>query len=100
RRGWTEDDVRGWLAELHGALRGLERCPKPWIAAINGLVLGGGCELAVACDLRVIEPAAQIGLTETKVGVIPGGGGTVRVAWVLGIGRAKGVLLTAGREGA
>ena len=97
RRGWTEDDVRGWLAELHGALRELERCPKPWIAAINGLALGGGCELALACDLRVIDPAAQIGLTETKVGVIPGGGGTVRLARVVGIGRAKDLILTARR---
>ena len=97
RRGWTEDDVRSWLAELHGALRELERCPKPWIAAINGLALGGGCELALACDLRVIDPAAQIGLTETKVGVIPGGGGTVRLARVVGIGRAKDLILTARR---
>jgi len=97
RRGWTEDDVRRWLTELHGALREVERCPKPWIAAINGLALGGGCELALACDLRVIDPAAQIGLTETKVGVIPGGGGTVRLARVVGIGRAKDLILTARR---
>jgi enoyl-CoA hydratase/carnithine racemase len=97
RRGWTEDDVRRWLTELHGALREVERCSKPWIAAINGLALGGGCELALACDLRVIDPAAQIGLTETKVGVIPGGGGTVRLARVVGIGRAKDLILTARR---
>jgi enoyl-CoA hydratase/carnithine racemase len=97
RRGWTEDDVRRWLAELHGSLREVERCPKPWIAAINGLALGGGCELALACDLRVMDPSAQIGLTETKVGVIPGGGGTVRLARVVGIGRAKDLILTARR---
>jgi enoyl-CoA hydratase/carnithine racemase len=97
RRGWTEDDVRRWLVELHGGLREVERCPKPWIAAINGLALGGGCELALACDLRVIDPAAQIALTETKVGVIPGGGGTVRLARVVGIGRAKDLILTARR---
>ena len=97
RRGWTEDDVRRWLIELHGGLREVERCPKPWIATINGLALGGGCELALACDLRVIDPSAQIGLTETKVGVIPGGGGTVRLARVVGIGRAKDLILTARR---
>jgi len=97
RRGWTEDDVRRWLAELHGGLREVERCPKPWIAAINGLALGGGCELALACDLRVMDPSAQIGLTETKVGVIPGGGGTVRLARMVGIGRAKDLILTARR---
>ncbi|HYY53208.1 MAG TPA: enoyl-CoA hydratase-related protein [Myxococcales bacterium] len=97
RRGWTEDDVRRWLVELHGGLREVERCPKPWIAAINGLALGGGCELALACDLRVIDPSAQIGLTETKIGVIPGGGGTVRLSRIVGIGRAKDLILTARR---
>ncbi len=97
RQGWTEDDVRRWLVELHGGLREIERCPKPWIAAINGLALGGGCELALACDLRVIDPAAHIGLTETRIGVIPGGGGTVRLARLIGIGRAKEMILTARR---
>jgi enoyl-CoA hydratase/carnithine racemase len=97
RQGWTEDDVRRWLVELHASVREIERCPKPWIAAINGLALGGGCELALACDLRVMDPAAQIGLTETKVGVIPGGGGTVRLARIIGLGRAKDLILTARR---
>jgi enoyl-CoA hydratase/carnithine racemase len=97
RKDWTEDDIRRWLAELHAGFRELERCPKPWIAAINGLALGGGCELALACDLRVMDPAAQIGLTETKIGVIPGGGGTVRLARLIGLGRAKDLILTARR---
>jgi enoyl-CoA hydratase/carnithine racemase len=97
RQGWTEDDVRRWLQELHGSLREVERCPKPWIAAVNGLALGGGCELALACDLRVLDPAAQIGLTETRIGVIPGGGGTVRLARIIGLGRAKDLILTARR---
>jgi len=97
RRGWTEDDVRRWLVELHAAMREIERCPKPWIAAINGLALGGGCELALVCDLRVMDPAARIGLTETKVGVIPGGGGTVRLPRLVGLGRAKDLILTARR---
>ncbi|HKC60188.1 MAG TPA: enoyl-CoA hydratase-related protein [Myxococcales bacterium] len=97
RRGWTEDDVRRWLVELHAGLRELERCPKPWIAAVNGLALGGGCELALACDLRVFDPAAQMGLTEVRIGVIPGGGGTVRLARVIGLGRARDLVLTARR---
>src|SRR2546425_442614 len=97
RRGWTEDDVRRWLVELHAAMREIERCPKPWIAAINGLALGGGCELALVCDLRVMDPAALIGLTETKGGVIPGGGGTVRLPRLVGMGRAKDLILTARR---
>jgi enoyl-CoA hydratase/carnithine racemase len=97
RQGWTEDDIRRWLVELHAGFRELERCTKPWIAAINGLALGGGCELALACDLRVMDPAAQIGLTETKVGIIPGGGGTVRLSRVVGMGRAKDLIFTARR---
>ena len=97
RQGWTEDDVRRWLLDLHASFRQIERCPKPWIAAINGLALGGGFELALACDVRVMDPAAQIGLTETKIGVIPGGGGTVRLARIAGVGRAKDLILTARR---
>ena len=97
RLGWSEADVRRWLVELHAGLREIERCSKPWIAAVNGLALGGGCELALACDLRVLDPAAHIGLTETKIGVIPGGGGTVRLSRIVGIGRAKDLILTARR---
>jgi len=97
RQGWTEDDVRHWLLELHTAFREIERCPKPWIAAINGVALGGGCELALACDLRVMDPGAEIALTETKIGVIPGGGGTVRLSRIAGTGRAKDLILTARR---
>lgn len=97
RTGWTEDDIRRWLVELHAGFREIERCEKPWIAAVNGLALGGGCELALCCDLRVMDPAAQIGLTETKVGIIPGGGGTVRLSRLVGLGRAKDLILTARR---
>ncbi len=100
RQGWTENDVRRWLIELQAGLRGIERCPKPWIAAVNGLALGGGCELALACDLRVVDPAAQLGLTEVKIGVIPGGGGTVRLARAIGLGRARDLVLTARRVSA
>ena len=97
RSGWTDDDIRRWLVELHAGLREIERCPKPWIAAVNGLALGGGCELALACDLRVLAPSAQIGLTETKIGIIPGGGGTVRLSRIVGLGRAREMILTARR---
>jgi len=97
RTGWTHDDIRRWLVELHAGLREIEKCPKPWIAAVNGLALGGGCEVALACDLRVFDPAAQMGLTETKIGVIPGGGGTVRLSRIVGLGRAKELIFTARR---
>ena len=97
RNGWSHDDVRRWMVELGAGLREVERCPKPWIAAINGLALGGGLELALACDLRVVDPAAQVGLTEVRIGIIPGGGGTVRLARVIGLGRARDLVLTARR---
>jgi len=97
RSSWTDDDIRRWLVELHAGLREIERCAKPWIAAVNGLALGGGCELALACDLRILAPAAQIGLTETKIGIIPGGGGTVRLSRIIGLGRAKDLIFTARR---
>ncbi|HEY2029268.1 MAG TPA: enoyl-CoA hydratase-related protein [Myxococcales bacterium] len=97
RTGWTHDDIRRWLVELHAGLREIEKCPKPWIAAVNGLALGGGCEVALACDLRVFDPGAQMGLTETKIGVIPGGGGTVRLSRIVGVGRAKEMIFTARR---
>jgi enoyl-CoA hydratase/carnithine racemase len=100
RANWTHDDIRRWLVELHAAFREIEKCGKPWIAAVNGLALGGGCELALACDLRVLDPGAQIGLTETKIGVIPGGGGTVRLSRVIGLGRAKELIFTARRVAA
>ena len=100
RAGWSHDDVRRWLVALHAGLREIERCPKPWIAAVNGVAFGGGCELALACDLRVADPAAQLGLTEVKIGVIPGGGGTVRLARVIGLGRARDLVLTARRVAA
>ena len=97
RQGWTVDDIRRWLVELHAGLREIERCPKPWIAALNGVAFGGGCELALACDVRVADPHAQIGLTETRIGIIPGGGGCVRLARVVGLGRAREMILTARR---
>ncbi len=97
RQSWTHDDVKQWLVELHDGLRAIERSAKPWIAAVNGLALGGGCELALACDLRVLDPAALIGLTETRIGIIPGGGGTVRLSRLIGLGRARDLILTARR---
>ena len=73
----------------------LEDCAKPVIAAINGYALGGGCELALACDFRICVETAKMGLPETKVGVICGGGGTYRLARLIGKGKAKELLMTA-----
>lgn len=72
----------------------IENCPKPVIAGINGFCLGGGCELALACHLRVASSSARFGQPEVKLGLIPGFGGTVRLARLVGRGAALRLLLT------
>lgn len=74
--------------------REIERCPKPFIAAINGFALGGGCELAMACHMRVAVTTAKLGLPETNLGIIPGYGGTQRLARLAGRGKALELILT------
>jgi enoyl-CoA hydratase len=74
----------------------IEQSQVPVIAAINGIVAGGGCELALACHLRIATPNARFSLPETKLGVIPGYGGTQRLARELGRARALELLLTSG----
>jgi enoyl-CoA hydratase/carnithine racemase len=71
-----------------------EQHPKPVIAAINGAAMGGGCEIALACDIRVIAEDAMIGTPEIKFGALPAGGGTQRLARFVGLGRAKEMIMT------
>jgi len=68
--------------------------PKPTIAMINGFALGGGCELAIACDLRIAAYSARLGQPEIKLGIIPGGGGTQRLPRMIGPGQAMRLILT------
>jgi len=75
----------------------IERFPKPVIAAINGFALGGGCELALACHIRIASEKAQLGLPEVSLGIIPGYGGTQRMLRLLGSGKALELICTGDR---
>ena len=86
--------------ELGRALRAIEALPKPVIAAVRGYALGGGLELAMACDLRVLASDAKVGQPEVKLGIIPGAGGTQRLPRLIGVGRARDLVYTGRMIGA
>jgi enoyl-CoA hydratase len=88
--------VEGQARALAGQrmMRRLEQCGKPVVAAVNGFALGGGCELAMACHVRVASEGARFGQPEVKLGIGPGYGGTVRLPRLVGRGRALELLLT------
>ena len=85
------DALRGEMQRLYDEIEDYE---KPTIAAVNGYALGGGCELAMACDVRVAAENAKFGLPELNLGIIPGAGGTQRLARLVGKGRALELILT------
>ena len=94
-RARTRDDG---LAAINSTLfAAIDKCPKVTIAAVNGLALGGGCELALSCDIRVLGKNAKIGLTECSLGIIPGAGGTQRLPRLIGAALAKELIFTARR---
>jgi enoyl-CoA hydratase/carnithine racemase len=100
RARMSPEEVHGFHAAVRDGFSGIERAPQPFVAAINGAALGGGLELALACDLRVVAEGAEVGLPEVGLGIIPGAGGTVRLPRVVGVARAKDLILTGRRVGA
>jgi enoyl-CoA hydratase len=90
----TERQAREFALHGQTVFRRFESSPKPVIAAVNGFALGGGCELALACHIRIASDAAKLGQPEVKLGIIPGYGGTQRLARLVGKGRALQLILS------
>lgn len=93
----SEQQVREFIYTIRNLFTFIENMNKPVIAAVNGIALGGGTELALACDLRIISAAASMGLTETRLAIIPGAGGTQRLPRLVGRGKAKELIFTGRR---
>ena len=90
-----ESRARAFVERVQGAMDSVAAIPVPVIAAINGTALGGGLELALACDIRIALPTARLGLPETRWGILAGAGGTQRLARLVGPGAAKLMMYTA-----
>ncbi|EDO33483.1 predicted protein [Nematostella vectensis] len=87
-------EVAPFVSSARGAIMDLSNLPMPTIAALDGHAMGGGLELALACDFRVASSNAKIGLTETRLAIIPGAGGTQRLPRLVGISKAKELIFT------
>jgi len=95
RQTMTVEEVRAFVPKLAAVSNGLASLPFPTIAAVRGTAAGGGLELALACDLRIVSEGARLGLRETALAIVPGAGGTQRLARIAGIARAKRWIFTA-----
>lgn len=95
RKGMTQGETLDYVALIQRTMRAVETLPQVVIAALNGSAWGGGFELALSCDLRVMLDTARMQLTEVKLGIIPGAGGTQRLPRLVGKSRAKELILTA-----
>lgn len=97
RLAMPEEKVAPFVSRLRNAFDGLARLPIPTIATIDGVALGGGLELAMACDIRVASATATLGLPETNLAIIPGAGGTQRLSRIVGVAKAKQLIFTGAR---
>jgi methylglutaconyl-CoA hydratase len=93
----TLDETRAYLDELGALVNAIADFPRPVIAALSGAALGGGLEIALACDFRVADASASVGLAEVRLGIIPGAGGTQRLSRLCGMAVAKEMVLTGKR---
>ncbi|MGB0652488.1 MAG: enoyl-CoA hydratase/isomerase family protein [Thermoplasmatota archaeon] len=92
--GLTPEDAQGMVSSGHEAFNAVEDCPKPVIAAINNLALGGGCELSMACDIRISSDRARFGQPEVWIGLLPAWGGSTRLPHIVGAAKAKELVFT------
>lgn len=97
RAAFTDEELRAQRARIVSLITRVHELPIPTIAAVEGFALAGGFELALACDLIVASSAATFGLPEVRVGIIPGGGSTQTLTWLVGPARARDVILTGRR---
>ena len=96
----SPQEVKTYIFTIRNLFTAIEQLNKPVIAGINGVALGGGTELALACDIRLASESATMGLTETRLAIIPGAGGTQRLPRLVGRGKAKELIFTGRRIGA
>ncbi|CZT23446.1 related to mitochondrial methylglutaconyl-CoA hydratase (Auh), putative [Ramularia collo-cygni] len=97
RLGFTEDDTKNFLASLRSTFARLSTLPIPTISAVSSIAFGGGLELALCTNFRVLASTASVGLPETRLAIIPGGGGTYRLPALIGEARARDLILTGRR---
>jgi len=97
RRSLSPEEVKRYIFTIRTTFTAVEYLPKPVIAAVNGIALGGGTELALASDIRIASSTAKMGLTETSLAIIPGAGGTQRLVRAVGKGKAKELRFLAKR---